>query len=320
MAFTVGLADIFQFGHQLAALVAGVQLQIDLAHALAPRLPLGTQPVQPLHAEHRPRPPRLNALANPDLLLLQQLVSAGVSQRFFMQLRFLALLILRKTAGIAGQLAAVQLDNARADTIEERTVMGDEEQGHARLDQHRLQPFDGGDVEVVGRLVEQQHLGCNSERLRQRQPLLLSAGQAANARFRVQAEAGNHPLGLRLVGPGTARLKFVLQCIHARQQGIMVAGPLAQTVRNIVVLRQHRRGFAHAGNHRLKDAHLRIEGRLLRHVTDTNARLHPDLAVVQPPLAGAGGHRCQQRGFTGTVAADQRHPFARVELEIGVIE
>ena len=100
----------------------------------------------------------------------------------------------------------------------------------------------------------------------------------------------------------------------------MVARSLAQAVRNVVVLRQQCRGFAHAGNHRLKNAHLRIEGRLLRHVTDTNARLHPDLAVVQPALASARSHRREPRRFAGTVAADQRHPFARVELEIGVIE
>lgn len=37
--------------------------------------------------------------------------------------------------------------------------MGDEEQRDTAFDKQVFQPFDGGDVELVGRLVEEQHLG-----------------------------------------------------------------------------------------------------------------------------------------------------------------
>ena len=57
------------------------------------------------------------------------------------------------------------------------------------LDQHVFQPFDGGDVEVVGRLVEQQHFRRDGQRLGQREAFLLAAGKAADAGVGVQPEA-----------------------------------------------------------------------------------------------------------------------------------
>ncbi|MPN62116.1 hypothetical protein SDC9_209863 [bioreactor metagenome] len=94
----------------------------------------------------------------------------------------------------------------------------------------------------------------------------------------------------------------------------------AQAVRHRVVLGEQRRGFTHAGNHRLEHRMRRVERRFLRHVADADAGLHPDLAVIEPALAGTGGERRQQRRLAGAVAADQGHPLAGVELEFGVIE
>jgi hypothetical protein len=45
--------------------------------------------------------------------------------------------------------------------------------------------------------------------------------------------------------------------------------------------------------------------------------LLPDLAIVQPSPSGEGA---QQRGFAGTVAANERNPFSGVELEVGMVE
>src|SRR6185369_9167061 len=154
-----GFADTLQFGDQLAALVAGIELQIDLAHPLAPRLTFGAQLVQALDAEHRARPPRLDPLADPDLLFLEQLVGAGIGQALLVQQGLLAQLVFLEAAGETSQLAAIQLDDAGTDTIEERTVVGNEKQADVALDQHVLQPFDGRDIEMVGRLVEEQRLG-----------------------------------------------------------------------------------------------------------------------------------------------------------------
>ena len=181
------------------------------------------------------------------------------------------------------------------------------------------QPFDGGDVEVVGRLVEQQHLRRHRQRLGQGQAFFLTAGKAADPCLGIEAETRDHPLGLRLVSPGAARFELVLQFGHARQQGFAV-GALAQAVRHRVVLGEQARGFAHAGNDGGKHRRLGIEGRFLRHVADADARLGPHLAVVEPATPTAGGQRRQQGRLAGAVAADQRDPLAGVELKIGVIE
>lgn len=108
--------------------------------------------------------------------------------------------------------------------------MGDEEQRDAGLDQHVLQPFDGGDVEMVGRLVEQQHLRRDSQRLGQRQAFLLAAGKAADAGVGVETEAIDDLLRLRLVGPCAAGFQLVLQGIHPRQQRIVIARPFGHRV------------------------------------------------------------------------------------------
>ena len=76
---------MLEFGDQLAASVAGIELQIDLPHAFAPRLTFGAQQVEPLDPEYRSRPPRLDTLADPHLFFLEQLVGARVGQRLLVQ-------------------------------------------------------------------------------------------------------------------------------------------------------------------------------------------------------------------------------------------
>jgi len=311
---------MLQFGDQFAALVAGIELQIDLAQPLTPGLALGAQLVETLDAEDGARPASLDALADPHFLFLEQLVGAGIGQRLLVQHGLLALLVFAEAARKTGQLAAIKLDDPGTHAVEEGTVVGNEEQRDAGFDQQVFQPLDGGDVEMVGRFVEQQHLGRHGQGLGQRQALFLAPGQGADTGFRIEPETVDHPLGLSLVGPGTARLQLMLQGIHAAEQRIVVTLPFGQVMRDIVVFGEQGRGFTHAGDNRLKDGHRRIEGRLLRHVADPDAGLHPDFAVIQPALAGAGRQSSEQRGFAGPVTADQGNPFTGIELEIGMVE
>ena len=320
LPLTVGFENMLKFGHQLAALVAGIDLQIDLAHPLAPRLTFGAQLIEPLDAEHGARAARFDALANPDFLFLEQLVGACIGQPFLMQQGFLAQLVFLETAGEADQFSTIQLNDARTDAIKEGTVVGDEEQGNAGFDQQVFQPFDGGNIQMIGRLVEQQHLGRHGQRLSQCQTLFLAAGQAADLGIRIETEALNHPLCLRLVGPGAARFEFVLQFGHALQQHLVIGVDFAQLVRHLVVFSEQGGVFAHAGNHCLENRGLRIERRLLRHVADTDTGLHPDFAIVKASAPAPRRHRGEQGRFAGTVAADQRHPLARIEQKIGMVE
>ena len=112
----------------------------------------------------------------------------------------------------------------------------------------------------------------------------------------------------------------MLQVLHARQQRIVIARrlrPAGATPRDTRRAAPRLSPIPETTASNTVDS--AVERRLLRHVADADARLHPDLAVVEPP-ARAGRQRRQQGGLAGAVAADQRDALARIEQKIGVIE
>ena len=109
--------------------------------------------------------------------LREQLVGACAGQCLGFQLALLGRLEGREVTGIGAQLAAVELDDARGHRIEKGAVVRDQEQRTAKVVEQVLQPEDGVEVEMVGRLVEQQHLGRRDQRLCQRDALLRAAAQ-----------------------------------------------------------------------------------------------------------------------------------------------
>ena len=72
----------------------------------------------------------------------------------------------------------------RGDVVEEVAVVGDDEDRALVVDQVLLQPGDGLGVEVVGRLVEQQHVGRLEQQLAERDAALLAARERVDARRR----------------------------------------------------------------------------------------------------------------------------------------
>ena len=76
-------------------------------------------------------------------------------------------------------LAAVEFENPLGGVVEEVAVVGDGHHGAGEAHQELLQPFDRFGVEVVGRLVEQQHVGLGEQQLAERDAALLAAGQVA---------------------------------------------------------------------------------------------------------------------------------------------
>ncbi|OQA35035.1 MAG: hypothetical protein BWY57_00003 [Betaproteobacteria bacterium ADurb.Bin341] len=59
-----------------------------------------------------------------------------------------------------------------------------------------FQPFDRGDVEMIGRLIKQQDFGRGHQRLRQGQPFLLAAGKRANRSLGIETKALDGAFGL----------------------------------------------------------------------------------------------------------------------------
>jgi len=81
---------------------------------------------------------------------------------------------------VPGQLAVPDLDHPVDDAVEEIPVVRDEEDGAGVVDQLLLKPEDRVGVEVVGRLVEDRHVGLRHEDARERDAALLTAAHRAD--------------------------------------------------------------------------------------------------------------------------------------------
>ena len=72
---------------------------------------------------------------------------------------------------------AVDLDHALGDGLEEPAVVADHQIREALGAEQGLEPDDAGEVEVIGRLVEEQHGGRPGELADDREPLPPAAGE-----------------------------------------------------------------------------------------------------------------------------------------------
>ena len=75
--------------------------------------------------------------------------------------------VLRKVTGVTQQLATVQLDDDRGHLVQKGAVVGDGDDAAVEVDQQLFEPGNGIEVQMVGRLVEQQHVGLGHQRLGQ---------------------------------------------------------------------------------------------------------------------------------------------------------
>ncbi len=83
-------------------------------------------------------------------------------------------------AGVGDDRLVVDVGDVRADVVQEMPIVRDDDQRAVVAAEELLEPVDRVEVEVVGRLVEQQRLGMAEERLRQQHAHLLSALQLAH--------------------------------------------------------------------------------------------------------------------------------------------
>ena len=81
--------------------------------------------------------------------------------------------------------AALELEHRGADRLQEPAVVRDEDDGGVDVLQVALEPLQRLDVEVVGRLVEQQQVGIARQRARQRRARELAAGERGQVALQV---------------------------------------------------------------------------------------------------------------------------------------
>ena len=75
----------------------------------------------------------------------------------------LALEVELVVARIAAQATTIELHDASGDAAQETAIVGDEQKRRGKSRQELFQPDDRVDVQMVGRLVEQQEIGFSDQ-------------------------------------------------------------------------------------------------------------------------------------------------------------
>ncbi len=128
---------------------------MHIAHTRLARLAFLAHGLEGTHPALVAGASRLDALADPDLFLGQFLVEVGVEFFLGVEHGLLAFQVAAVVARPVGEPAALQVEDAGGQALQEHAVMGDEQQCATEAEQEFLQPGDGIDVQVVGGLVQQ---------------------------------------------------------------------------------------------------------------------------------------------------------------------
>jgi hypothetical protein len=126
------------------------------------------------------------------------------------------------------------VENVIDDIAEKGTVVADQENRLVRIPEVLLQPARRFQIEVIGRLVQQQNIGSTHQLARQPEPAALSSAQLCEW-------LGSSFLGIEA--------KALQHCINSRGEGVSAFA--VETLEVAIVSRQHlRRGrFADFGQH-----------------------------------------------------------------------
>ena len=277
------LPHVLRFEHQLSRLLRILQIRLDLAAALTSLGALTAQLFERTYAALIARAARLDALADPRLFLPQFLVEQRrVARLDFKRVAFAQQIVI-VAAGPGAQHAPIQLDDAAGHMPHEGAIVADEQQRARKAQDELLQPGDGLDVQMVGRLIQQQQIRITDQCTPQQDASAPTAGQGLHIQCGVQIQRGHRPLDALLNLP---RLKTLR--IARKAGGNDFLDPL-------------RRQYTH----------------LLRKHRNTRTRANPHLAAIGFDLPG---DQFQQRGFALTVAAEQTQALATTYLQVDAIQ
>ena len=133
--------------------------------------------------------------------------------------------------------APVEPDRGLRQVGEQPLVMADEGEGRAALREPRLEPLDGDEIEVVGRLVQEQDVGLGAQNPDQSRPAGFAAGKSRRIGGRIEAELGHHrPRRISVV-------EFMQSGQHIVERGLK-----AGHVRLLRQIGEARRGLDEAGS------------------------------------------------------------------------
>ncbi len=318
--FAVGLAQSLHAAED----VLDVQAAVDLGHDLvdgtgrAGLLDLGQLVTQPATG----RLGRLPAVGDPfgfkgqEFRFVHKLLLEGFEAELFLHDVF------AEVARVFVQVEVLHLDDPGDDGIEELPVVRDDDRGALEVPEPAFEPFDAGNVQEVGGLVEQQDVGSFEEDLGQGCPVAPAAGQLvdrAGAVRLIEAQGREDSVDAPRVVPA-------VEPFHVLEQLRLAADePVEFGVRGIGG--DGRVNGGQFGFDRLDLRKQRVEHFQNRGFTVEFGELG-EVAHLRAQFQGHGaGVRChlvqdqlEDGGLAGAVLADQAHPVPGLEPEEGFPE
>ena len=305
-AARVSEADVFQDHDLFAGFIGGVQLDIRLTGTLAALTALHAQGLEGTHTAFVTGATGLDALTNPHFFLSQTFVEQRVGGFFGCQHRFLV----DQEAGVVAvpvdQAATIKFQDAGREVLQERTVVRNEQHGTLELLQRFFQPGDGADVQVVGRLVEQQEIRLGHQCLGQQDATTPAARQLGQGLVGRQLQAAEGAVDQLLQAPAVAGFEVRL---HVHQLVEVFGGD--DVLAQVMVLGEQGADPIKAFSHHVEYGTAIRHRQFLRQFADLQARSAPDAAVIGQLHAF---DQLEHAGFAGAVATDDADPLSTGDL------
>src|SRR6185437_14913943 len=317
-ALAVTLAQSLDLDDELAESLPG--RNVDLVGLVALLELARSQLLVTLQAGLALRLAGLRVLAHPLELVLERL-----AQRLALALLELQpLLLLLQPRGVVAvpgdAVTAIELEDPFRHVVEEVAVVRHRHHGARILLEIALEPRDRLRIEMVRRLIEQQHIGGGEQQPAERHPALLAARQSADLRLpgrQPQCVGGNLELALQF--PAAGGVDRILQLRLLFEEGIhlLLFQGLREAVADAVELLDQFKGAADAFLDGASNVTGGVELRLLGEKAHADAALRARLAV---DLLVDAGHDLEQRGLAGAVQAQHADLGARKEREADIAQ
>ena len=218
---------------------------------------------------------------------------------------------------IAG--AVVDFDDAVAALVDEPAVMRNDHDRAAVALQIAAEPVHRIHVEVVGRLVEQQHVGLLENDAREVDARFFAAGEQtellrAHLLRNFQTVAHAVDLVIAVIAAEDFQPRFQLR-VALEQRGIVrlarhFVGQLVHCCRDLV-------GFL---EREPEDVLHRAFGREIRHLVDDARRAALSEADVAAVIRQTSGQDVEERGFSGAVRAQNGDLLARLYVKGNILQ
>ena len=227
-------------------------------------------------------------------------------------------------AVVLDELSVRELDDLRDGPVEKRPVVRDQQVAALEALQELLEELDAFEVEMVGRLVEQQQVDLRQQDAREHGPVLLAAAEFVNGavplRFVTEPDTAEDALHLGVQRVAVRVLVVVLQLGVFVQQPLML-GLAFRRVREIVLDGAHlpldAQHLGECGLDEIEQRHPRLGVEVLSDMADGHAVRADDLPVIGLFLLQ---EQAEDRGLAGAVAADEPDVLAGVVLPRDALE